>query len=232
MEPGLVDRPTLEALGDRALLVTFGNRIDPRLNDQVHALAERLREASLPGLVDLVPAYASLAVHFEPGAWQERDGSPFDALCAALEPLLAHRETTTPKHSRKVEIPVRYGGENGEDLAEVAAHTGLDPREVVRRHAGGIYRVFMLGFTPGFAYLGGMDSALAVPRRATPRTRVPAGSVGIAGIQTGIYPCESPGGWRLIGRTSLALFDPTAAAPCLLQPGDEVRFVAEEIRLP
>jgi KipI family sensor histidine kinase inhibitor len=232
MEPGPVDRPTLEALGDRALLVQFGDRIDARLNQEVHALAARIRGAALPGLVDLVPAYASLALHYEPAAWALDEGSAFDALCAALEPLLAGGVSLAPVASRRVEIPVRYGGECGEDLAEVAALTGLDPREVVARHAGGTYRVFMLGFTPGFAYLGGMDPVLAVPRRASPRVRVPAGSVGIAGIQTGIYPCDSPGGWRLIGRTALTLFNPEALEPCLLQPGDEVRFVAEEILLP
>lgn len=227
MEASPIARPALEALGDRALLVRFGDRIDPRLNDEVHALAARLREAALPGVVDLVPAYASLALHYEAASWADGPGSPFEALCAALAPLLEGGGCAPAAVARQVTIPVRYGGEFGEDLAEVAALTGMDPQEVIARHAAGRYRVHMLGFTPGFAYLGGLDPALAVPRRATPRLRVPAGSVGLAGIQTGIYPCESPGGWRLIGRTSRTLFDPSAAEPCLLQPGDEVRFVAE-----
>ncbi len=227
MESGPIHRPALEALGDRALLVRFGDRIDPRLNDEVHALAGRIRGAALPGVVDLVPAYASLALHYEPAAWAGGPGSPFEALCAALAPLVAGGGSAAAAASRQVLIPVRYGGEFGEDLAEVAALTGLDEQAVIARHTAGRYRVHMLGFTPGFAYLGGLDPALAVPRRATPRLRVPAGSVGLAGIQTGIYPCTSPGGWRLIGRTSLPLFDPAAAEPCLLQPGDEVRFVVE-----
>ena len=232
MHPESTHRPAFEALGDRALLVRFGERIDPDLNEAVHALGERIGRAALPGLTDLVPAYASLAVHYDPALWTGNEGSPFDALCAALEPLLLPGPSEPRKNPRRMEIPVRYGGDSGEDLAEVAELTGLPPAEVVRRHAAGTYRVHMLGFTPGFAYLGGMDPSIAAPRRATPRLRVPAGSVGIAGIQTGVYPCESPGGWRLIGRTSTLLFDPALEEPCLLQPGDEVRFVAEEILLP
>lgn len=232
MDPDRPHRPTLAALGDRALLVHFGDAIDAAVNAEVHALAARIRRAGLRGITDLVPAYASLAVHYEPAAWAGGEDLPHAALGAALAPLLAPGGPAAAEAPRRVEVPVRYGGPWGEDLGEVAALTGLAPAEVAARHAGGLYRVFMLGFTPGFAYLGGMDPALAVPRRATPRVRVPAGSVGLAGVQTGIYPCESPGGWRLIGRTALPLFDPAADPPCLLQPGDEVRFVAEEVHLP
>jgi KipI family sensor histidine kinase inhibitor len=127
---------------------------------------------------------------------------------------------------RQVRIPVCYGGEFGPDLAEVARFAGLDEAGVVARHAGGSYRVFMIGFVPGFAYMGSVDAAIAAPRRASPRPRVPAGSVGIAGAQTGVYPRETPGGWQLIGRTPAALFDPDRAEPCLLAPGDAVRFEA------
>jgi KipI family sensor histidine kinase inhibitor len=131
---------------------------------------------------------------------------------------------------RLVEIPVAYGGEHGPDLADVAAHTGLTPAEVVRRHSAGEYIVYLLGFLPGFAFMGGLPPELATPRRAEPRTAVPARSVGIGGEQTGIYPLVSPGGWQLIGRTSLELFDPTAESPTLLRPGDRVRFVAESVQ--
>lgn len=217
--------PLLAPLGDRALRVDFGPRIDAELNARVHGLAARIRRAELPGITDLVPAYASLAIHYQPEAWTGEGGSPCDALIDALAPLLRDQADPTAEPARTIEIPVRYGGEHGPDLEEVADRAGLSPADYAGRHAAGRYRVYMLGFTPGFAYLGGLDPLLAAPRRATPRTRVPAGSVGIAGEQTGIYPCDSPGGWQLIGRTDLVLFDPFRPEPCLLRPGDEVRFI-------
>lgn len=217
--------PTLAPLGDRALLVDFGPRIDAALNQRVHALAARIRDAGLAGITDLVPAYASLAVHYRPEAW-DTGAAPFAVLAEALRPLLEEDPHEAAESVRTVEIPVRYGGADGPDLEEVACAAGLSPADYSVRHAAGEYRVYMLGFTPGFAYLGGLDPALAAPRLAAPRTRVPAGSVGIAGEQTGVYPCDSPGGWRLIGRTDLVLFDPACGEPCLLRPGDRVRFVA------
>jgi KipI family sensor histidine kinase inhibitor len=131
---------------------------------------------------------------------------------------------------RTIEIPVAYGGEHGPDLADVAAHTGFTPAEVVRRHAAGEYVVYLLGFLPGFAFMGGLPPELATPRRAEPRVAVPARSVGIGGAQTGVYPLVSPGGWQLIGRTPLQMFDPAAAEPTLLRPGDRVRFVVESVQ--
>lgn len=226
MTPGSDPVPLLSPLGDRALLVDFGQRIDAELNARVHALAARIRAAGLAGVTDLVPAYASLAIHYNPGAWESAAGSPFAALAEALQSLLDRADECGTEPARTVEIPVRYGGEDGPDLAEVADQAGLSAAEYARRHAAGLYRVFMLGFTPGFAYLGGLDPALAAPRRAIPRTRVPAGSVGIAGAQTGIYPCASPGGWQLIGRTDATLFDPGLDEPCRFRPGDRVHFVA------
>lgn len=209
--------PQAALLGDSALLFTFSGRIDPADNARVHALAAGVAALGLPGIRALVPSYSALAVHFDPLAWDPADLER--ALAAAGEAPAAPAET------RIVEIPVRYGGEDGPDLASVAAHCNLSPEEVVRRHAGGTYRVHFLGFAPGFPYLGGLDPALAAPRLDAPRTRVRAGSVGIAGAQTGIYPLDSPGGWRLIGRTPLALFDPGRLEPCLLRPGDLLRFV-------
>lgn len=213
-----------EPLGERVLLLRFGAAIDATLNARVHAFAAALREASLDGIVDLVPAYASLAVHYDPLAWNDGDEAPWRRLEHALR-MRASAAASAPT-SRCVEIPVRYGGDDGPDLERVAQRAGFEVDEVVRRHAGATYRVAMLGFAPGFPYLLGLDPALQLPRRAEPRLRVPAGSVAIGGAQTGIYPRELPGGWHLVGRTPLSLFDPAGEPPCLLAPGDEVRFKA------
>lgn len=209
--------PSLSLLGDSALLLSYGEAIEPGLNDRVQRLAALIRSCGLPGIRAVVPAYACLAVHFDPLLWA---GPTLGAeLCDR-----AREAGAAPVPGRTVIVPVLYGGEAGPDLAELAAHCRLTPEQVVARHAAPDYRVYLLGFVPGFPYLGGLDPALAAPRRATPRTRVPRGSVAIAGLQTGIYPLESPGGWQLIGRTPLRLFDPEAADPCLLRPGDRLRF--------
>ena len=211
-----------EPLGERLLLLRLGATIDATLSARVHALAAALRTADLDGIVDLVPAYASLAVHYDPLAWSDGDEAPWRRLEHALR---KHASTVPPAPaSRIVEIPVRYGGDDGPDLELVARRAGFEVEEVVRRHAGAAYRVAMLGFAPGFPYLLGLDPALQLPRRSEPRLRVPAGSVAIGGAQTGIYPRELPGGWHLVGRTPLSLFDPASESPCLLAPGDEVRF--------
>ena len=156
----------------------------------------------------------------------EIEASELEIQVFAAWPQLA----ATAIEGREIEIPVRYGGEDGPDLADVATHTGLTAQEVVRRHAAVDYIVYFLGFLPGFAFMGGLPPELATPRRAEPRTAVPARSVGIGGEQTGIYPLVSPGGWQLIGRTSLELFDPKNEPPTLLRPGDRVRFVAESVQ--
>jgi KipI family sensor histidine kinase inhibitor len=220
-----IDLPAqFRALGDSALLFEFGAVIDASTNERVLA-AWRALAGQLPaGVLDLVPAYTTLGVHFDPARW--------DA-CSLAAALRALPVVDAPAHApaaRCIEIPVLYGGEAGPDLPAVCAHTGLAPEEVVRRHAAVEYRVNFLGFTPGFPYLGGLDPALATPRRATPRTAVPAGSVAIGGAQTGVYPQAAPGGWQLIGRTPLALFDAARDPPCLLAPGDRLRFVAIDAR--
>lgn len=219
----------LEPMGESALLLRFGERIDTPSNARVHAAARALRDAALPGLEELVPAYASLLLRFDvtTAADADRMLEVERRVRAALDALAEKAEASADAAvMRAVEIPVCYGGDFGPDLGAVAAHAGLGADEVIARHAGGDYRVAMLGFAPGFPYLLGLDPALHAPRLATPRTRVPAGSVAIGGAQTGIYPRELPGGWRLVGRTPLALFDPARDPVCLLAPGDRVRFRA------
>jgi KipI family sensor histidine kinase inhibitor len=214
----------VEPLADDALLMRLGDRIDSATNARVHALCERIRARPPAWLRDLVPAYASVGAFFDPLAVEADHVDRW--LRAQLEALPVDIAAT--RDARTVEIPVAYGGEAGPDLESAAAELGMTPTQLARRHAAGHYTVAMIGFAPGFPYLLGLDPALALPRLATPRTVVPAGSVGIGGAQTGIYPRESPGGWRVIGRTPLALFDPTREPPALLAPGDRVRFVAVE----
>ncbi len=220
--------PRVEPLGDRALLLTLGEGVDPDINDRVHALVSAIRDSELQGILDLVPAYASLAVHYDPACWARPGISPYEALHQELQRLWSQVRTDRRILSRLVEIPVWYGGEFGPDLAMVAEHCGLSQADIIARHAAPEYRVFMLGFAPGFPYLGGLNPSLATPRRETPRLKVAAGSVGIAGNQTGIYPLDSPGGWQIIGRTPVKLFDPTLQEPCLFGPGDRLRFVPTE----
>lgn len=212
--------PRLLRAGDSAILIEFANEINDAVNDRVHALAEVWRAQNRPEIRDLVPAYASLLVCYDV---QRVSFAEMDAL---VRDALASLATHAPRATRLIEIPTRYGGEFGPDLAFVAAHNRLTEDEVIRLHTSVVYRVYFLGFLPGFAYLGSVPEQIAVPRLETPRTRIPAGSVGIAGRQTGIYPFESPGGWRIIGRTELSLFDPQREPPTLLRPGDRVQFVA------
>jgi len=211
--------------GDGGLLVELGDRIDWTLNTRTRRLALLLEREALPGVVEIVPAYCSFLILFEPATLNT------ERLKAQIEELFQEIEDSDDEEpgasGRSVEIPVCYGGDYGPDLASVAQNNGLSPEEVVRIHSSGIYPVYMLGFAPGFPYLGGLDESIATPRLDTPRSHVPAGSVGIAGAQTGIYPLASPGGWRLIGRTPLTLFDPEAEDPVpYYRPGDSLRFVA------
>lgn len=210
--------PRLLPAGDAAVLVQFGKQIDVSINRQAHALAGALLNDPLPGIVELVPGYATLMVHYDPAVL------PYEQVTEWLRRNLSQREVLSFQ-AREVEIPVVYGGEYGPDLEFVAAQNGLRIEDVIRIHSSPAYLVAMMGFTPGFPYLIGMDPAIAAPRLETPRVRVPAGSVGIAGGQTGIYPLDSPGGWRIIGRTTLRLFDLQREPPFLLAPGDIVRFV-------
>lgn len=217
--------PALEPLADDALLLRLGSAIDPSTSAAVVQLAARIRAAQHPWLRDLVPAYASLAVFFDPEAFAGDGHTAVGEVLmeAATRPLDAAQDAAAP---RLREIPVHYGGQCGVDLEGCAQELGLTVEEVVTRHGAAEYTVAMIGFAPGFPYLLGLDPSLALPRLATPRAQVPAGSVAIGGAQTGIYPRDSAGGWRLIGRTPLVLFDASRDPPSLLQAGDRVKFVA------
>jgi KipI family sensor histidine kinase inhibitor len=210
--------PTIRPLAESGLLVELGDTIAPATTARVMALTGALDAAALPGVLDVVPSYTTVLIAFDP------EVADWETLAAGVRRLWADLGEATAAPAREVEIPVAYGGELGPDLADVAAHAGLSPEEVVARHAAAEYVVACMGFAPGFAFLAGLPPALATPRLVKPRTRVPAGSVGIGGAQTGVYPMATPGGWRLIGRTPLRLFDLSRAEPFLLRPGDRVRF--------
>ena len=206
--------------GDSGLLLELEEAIDERINARAIAIAAMLRRDQPAGVRDVVSTYRTVAVHFDPLSVD------LDVVRDAMERAsVAPAATVTGK---TMDVPVQYGGEVGPDLAEVAGFAGASPEAAAAIHSDATYRVFMLGFMPGFAYMGSVDSKIAMPRRETPRVRVPAGSVGIAGLQTGVYPRESPGGWRLIGRTDARVFDASRAEACLFAPGDLVRFTPRD----
>jgi inhibitor of KinA len=211
--------PRMLAAGDAAVTVEFGEIIDPEINDRVIAFADAVKALAVPGIIETVPTYRSATVYFDPIIMD------VDRLIERLRSL-AESPTTAPSRSPKVlEVPILYGGEYGPDLSDIATFSNLPMENVIALHTSVPYRVYMLGFSPGFPYLGRVPDKIAMPRLATPRDKVPAGSVGIAGSQTGIYPLESPGGWRLIGRTPLLPYDRRRSPPFLFEPGDQVRFV-------
>ncbi|MBI5035298.1 MAG: 5-oxoprolinase subunit PxpB [Chloroflexi bacterium] len=211
--------PRLLPAGDAAILIEFADEIDDAVNDQVHALAQFLRAQNHLPLLDLIPGYSSLLVCYDSAR------TDYSTLSDYVRSTLQSPQAIAPAEPRLIEIPTAYGGENGPDLTFIVEHSGLSESQVISLHSSVIYRVYFVGFAPGFAYLGSVPDPIAMPRLETPRTRVPAGSIGIAGKQTGVYPMESPGGWRLIGRTALNLFDHRNDPPTLLRPGDRVRFV-------
>ena len=218
--------PKIELLGEDALLVHFGNSIDADLNTRVHALARRIESVRPAWLRDIAPSYASLALFVDLDVFRPTLDALDEATTWLRQVLVGEEFIGRMGEGRLVEICVHYGGEDGPDLEALATHAGLSTIQVIERHVAVEYRVAMLGFAPGFPYLLGLDPALAMPRLQTPRTRVAAGSIGIGGDQTGIYPRSGPGGWRIIGCTTQALFDPHRDPPSLLAAGDRVRFVA------
>ena len=205
-------------LGDSAITIEFGTEINPLINSRAIAFAKTVADQQWHGILDIVPTYRSVTVHFDPFQWDS------SVLSKKLRTLPRPMPDEPEKNGTVHEIPVLYGGEWGLDLEEVAAFAGLTTAQVITLHASISYRVYMLGFSPGFPYLGLLPKRLAMPRHTTPRTKVPAGSVGIADRQTGIYPTASPGGWRLIGRTPIPLYRKINVNPFLLNPGDQVRF--------
>jgi len=206
-------------VGDRALLIEFGNNISPDINRKVHALDHAIPQLGLPGVEECVPTYRSLLVYYDPLK------TSYEQLAFRLKDLEKRLDESSFLTQRQtVQVPVAYGGEYGPDLKHVARYHNLDEEKVVQLHIGREYLVYMIGFVAGFPYLGEVADEIATPRLKTPRLRVPAGSVGIAEKQTGIYPCESPGGWQIIGRTSLEFFNIKKHPPASIQPGDTVKF--------
>lgn len=210
--------PRYRIMGDRALIVELGDRISPELNQRVRKLALVLADSSLEGLLEIVPTYRSLLVIYDPLKMGLKK------LQHRIENLQKKIDGTQIPEPKTAEVPVLYCGEYGPDLGWVAEYHKISPKEVIRLHSGTTYQVYMIGFNPGFPYMGELPKRLVTPRRETPRTLIPAGSVAIAQKQTGIYPAESPGGWQVIGRTPLKLFDPSQSPPTLLAMGDRVRF--------
>ena len=213
-------KPTISPVGDRAISIDFGQVIDPTINRHIRQTIERIKELQLEGIIELVPTYCALLVEYDAMLYS------YSEICNIIEPTLDEGMTnTTNELVTVVEVPTVYGGEFGPDLSFVASHNHLSEDEVISIHSGTDYLVYMLGFIPGFTYLGGMDPRIATPRLSSPRTLIPAGSVGIAGEQTGTYPSDSPGGWQIIGRTPVTMYDMSKAQAALLNAGDYVRYV-------
>ena len=205
--------------GDSSVLVEFGKEISPDINRKISATVKMMREQHIEGVVDVIPAFCSLLVNYDPRVIS------FEELRDRLEGIVKLDVADGAGKKRVFEIPVCYGGEYGPDLQNIAEHAGLSPEEVVEIHSSRDYLIYMLGFLPGFCYLGGLDERIHTPRLANPRIRINAGSVGIGGSQTGIYPLDSPGGWQLMGMTPVKTYDPERKEPILVQAGDYIRFV-------
>ena len=214
-----MDNMKILPAGDRALVADFGNVISEDVNRKVNALKKSLLAAKVAGVREMIPTYRSLLVEYNPSVISMQD------LSRRIEAASLEGAGAKAEKKRVLEIPCCYGGQYGEDLAGLAELTGLSEKEIIDIHAGTEYRVYMLGFLPGFVYLGGMDERIAAPRLKSPRVSIPAGSVGIGGSQTGVYPMASPGGWRLIGMTPVDFYDPKREKPVLCEAGDYIRFV-------
>lgn len=206
--------------GDSAMIIKTGNDISPATNLLVQKMLLLIERQNISGVVELVPAYNELLVYYK------AEIIDYKTLLKQLYLAESQMENIAIPEATQLYIPVLYGGETGPDLEEVAQCSGFSTKEVIRRHTGNTYPVYMLGFVPGFCYLGGMDEQLATPRKHEPRLKIPAGSVGIAGAQTGIYPIDSPGGWQIIGQTPLKLFNPEREPSFLIRAGDQVNFYA------
>ena len=205
--------------GDSSLLIEFGKEISPDINKRISATVQLMKEQHIEGVVDVIPAFASLLINYDPRV------ITYAALVKRMKHLLKVDAKVEKEVKRIFEIPVCYGGEFGPDLANIAKHAGLSEQEVIDIHSSRDYLIYMLGFLPGFCYLGGLDERIFTPRLVNPRIRIEAGSVGIGGSQTGIYPLESPGGWQLMGKTPVKTYDPDRETPILVEAGDYIRFI-------
>ncbi|HWL12450.1 MAG TPA: 5-oxoprolinase subunit PxpB [Ureibacillus sp.] len=219
----------MRPLGDAALVIQLGNGIDEEIHKKVKYMMNLFEKHPFEGYIETVPAYNSLTVYYNPvevyfSNRNTKKEIPYAVVQRIVQELLSKSYSTQSIKERVVKIPVVYGDDMGPDLEYVAAYHGLTPSEVIQIHSSADYLVYMIGFAPGFPFMGGMDNRIATPRKDTPRLKIPTGSVGIAGAQTGIYPLETPGGWQIIGRTPLRLFLPEQSPPSLLQPGDRIRF--------
>lgn len=216
----MYDKVKFIPAGDCSLVMEFGNSISPEINARIRNMTKAIDESQTDAIVEIVPTYRSIQIIYD----------PLKIKYADLIKLLTEMENSITSDSdssiRIVEIPTVYGGEYGPDIEFVAEHNNLTVDEVIDIHTSSDYLLYMLGFTPGFGYLGGMDERIATPRLQVPRMKIPAGSAGIAGSQTGMYPIDSPGGWQLIGRTPIRLYDPLIEPPVLLNAGDYIRFVS------
>lgn len=222
---------TIKVLSERSILVYFGDVINEETNEKIQMAVQLLTEQPIEGITEIVYGYTNICVHYEPLKIKKSvQGFVGESISEKVITFLQHTLQGDPPiskaESRIIEIPVMYGGEHGPDLASVAELNNLTPQEVIDIHTGGDYLVYMLGFAPGFPFLGGLDQRIATPRKQTPRLKIEAGSVGIAGEQTGVYPLATPGGWQIIGRTDVDLFLPNETPPTFLRAGDRIRFVA------
>lgn len=218
MQNGLFKKPLFRIAGDRGLLVEYGDRIHPDVNNKVRCMAIVMGKESPKGVLETIPTYRSLLIIYDPAI---TNPAKLEKEILALEERLSKIKIPPPD---TVEIPVCYGGEFGPDIQFVAEHNSMTADDVIRIHSGAEYQIYMIGFTPGFPFLGGLHEALHTPRLETPRSFVPEGSVGIANNQTGIYPVASPGGWQLIGRTPIKLFAPKRSNPFIYKAGDRIKF--------
>lgn len=217
----------LQPLGDNALVIHLGDEINLQTQSLVQSVCQIFERQHEDWLIEYVPAYTTVTLFYDlqkAAKLSKKNESPYKTVCRRIEKLLSSYAANKKAEQRVIEIPVCYGGEFGPDLPYVAEHNGLTPEEVIAIHSNGDYTVYMIGFAPGFPFVGGMPEKIATPRRETPRLKIPPRTVGIAGKQTGIYPIETPGGWQLIGRTPLELFHPRQDPPTLLQAGDKIRF--------
>ncbi len=214
-----MEKAKIYTAGDSSVLIEFGKEISPEINGQITALVHLMKEQHIEGVVDMIPAFCSLLINYDPRVIS------YGKIRRRLEKLLKLEVRQEGGSRQVIQIPVCYGGQYGPDLENIASHAGLSPQEVIDIHCSRDYLIYMLGFLPGFSYLGGLDERIHTPRLANPRIRIPAGSVGIGGSQTGIYPLDSPGGWQLLGMTPVKTYDPARQSPILFEAGDYIRFV-------